>query len=182
MHVLIANLTIDPERHQALAMSYGEMFEMRKTLDARIHNNLARKLSAVGYTVEVAEHGFRLREIPAMIEEIYSVRSKEITTAKELLKEGYTVRQLGDALRDRPVKEKSELWVSAKIRELLGVPELPADRRIDEHDLNEQAWLVTRRRDCHDLRIASECRNDPPGQRIREVCRATRTPGASYCD
>src|SRR6266403_499050 len=145
MHVLIANLTIDPERHQALAMSYGEMFEMRKTLDARIHNNLARKLSAVGYTVEVAEHGFRLREIPAMIEEIYSVRSKEITTAKELLKEGYTVRQLGDALRDRPVKEKSELWVSAKIRELLGVPELPADRRIDEHDLNEQAWLVTRR-------------------------------------
>jgi len=145
MHVLIANLTIDPERHQALAMSYGEMFEMRKTLDARIHNNLARKLSALGYTVEVAEHGFRLREIPAMIEEIYSVRSKEITTAKELLKEGYTVRQLGDALRDRPVKEKSELWVSAKIRELLGVPELPADRRIDEHDLNEQAWLVTRR-------------------------------------
>jgi len=145
MHVLIANVTIDPERNEALAMSYGEMFEMRKTLDARIHNNLARRLSALGYTVEVADHGFRLREIPAPIEEIYSVRNKEIVTAKELLGEGYTVQQLGVVLRDRSVKEKSELWVSGKIRELLGTPKLPAERSIDEHDLNEQAWLVTRR-------------------------------------
>src|SRR5260221_5469910 len=44
MHVLIANVTIDPERNEALAMSYGEMFEMRKTLDARIHTNLVRGL------------------------------------------------------------------------------------------------------------------------------------------
>src|ERR1700751_449081 len=145
MHVLIANVTIDPERQEALAMSYGEMFEMRKILDARIHNNLARRLSALGYTVEVAKHGFRRRGIPVAIEEIYSVRNKEIATAKELLREGYTVQQLGDALRDRPVKEKSELWVSGRIRELLGDPKLPSDRSIDEHDLNEQAWLVTRR-------------------------------------
>jgi conjugative relaxase-like TrwC/TraI family protein len=145
MHVLIANVTIDPEREEALAMSYGEMFEMRKTLDARIHNNLARRLSALGYTVEVAKHGFRLREVPVEIEEIYSVRSKEIAAAKEFLKEGYTVQQLGEALRGRSVAEKSELWVTAKIRELLGEPELPRDRSIDEHDLNEQAWLVTRR-------------------------------------
>ena len=122
MHVLIANVTIDPEREEALAMSYGEMFEMRKTLDARIHNNLARRLSALGYTVEVAEHGFRLREVPVAIEEFYSVRSKEIATAKELLKEGYTVRQLGEALQGRSVAEKSQLWVTGKIRELLGEP------------------------------------------------------------
>src|SRR5246500_4045864 len=145
MHVLIANVTFDSERGEALAMSYGEMFELRKTLDARIHNNLARRLSSLGYTVEVAEHGFRLRDIPAPIEEIYSVRNKEIATAKELLREGYTVQQLGDALRDRPVREKSELWVSGRIREFLGAPKLPSDRSIDEHDLNEQAWLVTRR-------------------------------------
>ncbi len=145
MHVLIANVTIDPERHEALAMSYGEMFEMRKTLDARIHNNLARRLSALGYTVEVAEYGFRLREIPVAIEEIYSVRSKEIAAAKELLIEGYTVQQLGQALRGRSAVEKNELWVTDRIRELLGEPELPRDRPIDEHGLNEQAWLVTRR-------------------------------------
>jgi conjugative relaxase-like TrwC/TraI family protein len=145
MHVLIANVTIDPERNEALAMSYGDMFEMRKTLDARIHNSLAHRLSALGYTVEVAEHGFRLRDIPAPIEEIYSVRNREIATAKELLREGYTVQQLGDALRDRQVKEKSELWVSGKIRELLSTPRLPVNRSIDEHDLDEQAWLVTRR-------------------------------------
>jgi conjugative relaxase-like TrwC/TraI family protein len=35
IHVLIANVTIDPERNEALAMSYGEMLEMRRTLDHR---------------------------------------------------------------------------------------------------------------------------------------------------
>ncbi len=94
IHVLIANVTIDPERNEALAMSYGEMLEMRRTLDHRIHNNLARRLNTLGYTVEVAQHGFRLREIPVAIEEIHSVRSREIKTAKELLKEGYTSEQL----------------------------------------------------------------------------------------
>ena len=94
MHLLIANVTIDPERSEALAMSYGEMLEMRKTLDHRIHNNLARRLKALGYTVEVAEYGFRLREIPVAIEEIDNVRSREIQTVKELLKEGHTSEQL----------------------------------------------------------------------------------------
>ena len=68
--------------------------------------------------------------LTASIEEIYSVRHREIATAKELLKEGYTVQQLGDALRDRPVKEKSELWVSGSIRDLLGAPKFPSDRSI----------------------------------------------------
>jgi conjugative relaxase-like TrwC/TraI family protein len=167
MHVLIANVTVDPERNEALAMSYGEMFEVRKTLDARIHNSFARRLSSLGYTVEVAEHGFRLRDIPAPIEEIYSVRNKEIATAKELLREGYTVQQLGDALRDRPVKEKSELWVSGRIREFLGAPKLPSDRSIDEHDLNEQAWLVTRRPKeiATNSRAEGKRRNEVPGKR-----------------
>ena len=107
MHVLVANVTIDPERNEALAMSYGEMLEMRKTLDARIHNNLARRLHELGYTVEVAEHGFRLRDIPAPIEEIYSVRNREIATAKELLREGYTVQQLGGR-SSRPAREREE--------------------------------------------------------------------------
>jgi hypothetical protein len=87
------------------------MFEMRKTLDARIHNNLARRLSSLGYTVKVAEHGFRLRDIPAPIEEIYSVRNKEIATAKELLRESYTVQQLGEtASGRRPRPTFSDGW------------------------------------------------------------------------
>jgi TrwC relaxase. len=30
MHVLVANVTIDGDRNEALAMSYGEMLEMRR--------------------------------------------------------------------------------------------------------------------------------------------------------
>jgi conjugative relaxase-like TrwC/TraI family protein len=48
MHVLVANVTIDGDRNEALAMSYGEMLEMRQTLDWRIHNNLARRLGGLG--------------------------------------------------------------------------------------------------------------------------------------
>ncbi len=91
------------------------------------------------------------------------MRSKEIGTAKELLREGYTVRQLGNTLRGRSVQEKSELWVTGKIGELLGRPELPAARRIDEHDLNEQAWLVTRRpKEVTTITVADERRTDIP--------------------
>ena len=49
--------------------------------------------------------------------------AKKIAAVKELLKEGYTVQQLGQALRGWSAAEKSELWVTGKIRELLGEPE-----------------------------------------------------------
>ncbi len=145
MHLLVANVTMDPERNEALAMSYGEMLEMRKTLDYRIHNNLARRLNALGYSVEVAEHGFRLREIPVAIEEIHSIRGREIQTAKELLKEGYTSEQLLAALAGKTLDEKSWLWASAGIRDLLHNihPGLPPES--DEHKIDYQAWFITRR-------------------------------------
>src|SRR6267378_4897795 len=136
MHLLVANVTMDPERNEAFAMSYGEMLEMRKTLDYRIHNNLARRLNALGYSVEVAEHGFRLREIPIAIEEIHSIRGREIRTAKELLKEGYTSEQLLAALAGKTLDEKSRLWASGGIRDLLhdirpGLPPESEDHKID---------------------------------------------------
>src|SRR5258708_14369981 len=81
-----------------------------------------------------------------VIEEIYSVRQKELAAGEELMIEGYRVAPLGQALRGRSAVEKNELWVTDRIRELLGEPELPRDRPIDEPGLNEQAWLVTRRR------------------------------------
>ena len=144
-HCLIANVTIDPERRQALALDYGEMFELRKTLDARIQNNLAARCYRLGYTVEVASHGFRLREIPLEVERIHSIRTQEIRTARALLRDGYTTEQLNQALYGLNVEEKSELWLSGEIRERLGRPALSPARLIDEHDLDDQAWVVTRR-------------------------------------
>jgi conjugative relaxase-like TrwC/TraI family protein len=145
MHCLIANVTIDPERQKALAMDYGAMFDLRKTLDDRIHNTLAARLSRLGYTVEVAQHGFRLREIPSLVEEIHNTRNKEIKTAAQLLRDGYTVKQLSAVLKGHSPEERSDLWISGKIRSQLGKPELSPVRKIDEYDLDEQAWLITRR-------------------------------------
>jgi conjugative relaxase-like TrwC/TraI family protein len=145
MHCLIANVTIDPDRNKALAMDYGAMFDLRKTLDVRIHNTLAARLSQLGYTVEVAQHGFRLREIPFLVEELHNTRNKEIKTATQLLRDGYTVKQLSAVLKGYSAEERSELWVSGKIRALLGEPALSPVRKIDDYDIDEQAWLVTRR-------------------------------------
>lgn len=145
MHCLIANVTIDPERKKALAMDYGAMFDLRKTLDNRIHNTLAARLSQLGYTVEVAQHGFRLREIPFLVEEVHNTRNKEIKTATQLLRDGYTVKQLGAVLKAYSAEDRSELWISGKIRSLLGTPELSPVRKIDDYDIDEQAWLITRR-------------------------------------
>jgi hypothetical protein len=126
-------------------MSYGEMLEMRKILDHRIHNNLARRLNALGYSVEVAEHGFRLREIPIAIEEIHSVRGREIQTAKELLKEGYTSEQLLSVLARKTLDEKSQIWPSGSIRDLLqGINPGPPPES-EDHQIDYQAWFITRR-------------------------------------
>src|ERR1700730_1273880 len=145
MHVLVANVTMDPERNEAFAMSYGEMLEMRKTLDYRIHNNLARRLNALGYSVEVAGHGFRLREVPVTIEEIHSVRGREIQTAKELLKEGYTSEQLLSALAGKTLDEKSQLWASWGIRDLLHDIHQGPPPESEDHEIDYQAWFITRR-------------------------------------
>jgi conjugative relaxase-like TrwC/TraI family protein len=151
-HCLIANITIDPERKQALALDYGMMFELRKTLDARIINNLAARCARLGYTVETAPHAFRLREIPLEVERAHSVRSREIQTAKRLLAKGYTVEQLTQALRGLNIEEKSELWVTGRIQDRLEIPGLPSARKVNEYDLDEQAWLVTRRPKEHSSR------------------------------
>jgi len=57
VHGLIGNMTWDSERKELLALHFGDMLELRKTLDARIHNNLAARAAALGYHVEVAANG-----------------------------------------------------------------------------------------------------------------------------
>ena len=44
VHGLVANVTYDAERKADFALHYGELMRMRKTLDARIHNNLGPTL------------------------------------------------------------------------------------------------------------------------------------------
>lgn len=90
IHALIGNMTLDHDRGELLAMHYGEMLEFRKTLDARIHNNLASRVSALGYHVEVAEHGFALAEVPREAIDLFSERHKQVEAVKRLLIEGYT--------------------------------------------------------------------------------------------
>jgi hypothetical protein len=79
------------------------------------------------------------------IEEIHSIRGREIQTAKELLKEGYTSEQLLAALAGKTLDEKSRLWASGGIRDLLHDirPGLPPES--EAHKIDYQAWFITRR-------------------------------------
>src|SRR5258708_20313384 len=102
------------------------MVEMGKALDLGNYKNLGRGVGGLGYRIEVAQHGFRLREIPTPIEEIHSIRGREIQTAKELLKEGYTSEQLLSVLAGKSLDEKSRLWASGGIRDLFNnIPPRP---------------------------------------------------------
>ena len=65
VHTLIGNVTWDEERKGYFAVHYGRMLELRKTLDARIHNNLAARMGGLGYHVETAPSGFGLKEVSA---------------------------------------------------------------------------------------------------------------------
>jgi AAA domain len=95
--------------------------------------------------VETAKHGFRLREIPAAVEENLSVRSKEIATAKELLKQGYTSEQLLSVLAGRSLDEKSQLWASGTVRDLLEDIRPGPAPEAEDHEIDYQAWFITRR-------------------------------------
>src|SRR5260221_314158 len=87
----------------------------------------------------------RLGEIPVAIEEIHSVRSREIQTAKELLKEGYTSEQLLSVLAGKTMDEKSRIWASGAIRDLLqGIYPGPPPES-EDHQIDYQAWFITRR-------------------------------------
>jgi hypothetical protein len=66
------------------------MLELRKTLDARIHNNLAARMGNLGYQVETAPSGFRLEGSSPVAVAMFSERGNQVKTVKSLLKRGYT--------------------------------------------------------------------------------------------
>ena len=84
-------MTWDDERKAYFAVHYGRMLELRKTLDARIHNNLAARMGGLGYHVESAPSGFGLKEVPAPAMAMFSERSRQVETVMALLKRGLYV-------------------------------------------------------------------------------------------
>ena len=119
VHALIGNVTWDQERQKYLAVHYGQMLELRKTLDARIHNNLAARMGNLGYQVETAPAGFGLKEVPPSAVAMFSERGNQVKTVKSLLQLGYTAKQISRNLQGEPESEK---------RRLLAKPELLKER------------------------------------------------------
>ena len=144
VHGLVANVTYDAERKADFALHYGEMMRMRKTLDARMHNNLARRCAGLGYLVEVAANGFALREVSREVTDLFSTRTRQVATAKELLREGYSVVQL-QAAAGRVGNVRGSAYLDAgKLRVALadvGPKNRPNRPR---HVLDAEAVLLTR--------------------------------------
>src|SRR5471030_3066742 len=87
VHTLIGNVTWDAERKGYFAIHYGRMLELRKTLDARIHNNLAARMADLGYQVDAAPAGFGLKEVPASAAATFRERCNPAKTIKTLLQQ-----------------------------------------------------------------------------------------------
>ena len=144
VHALIGNVTWDAERKGYFAIHYGQMLELRKTLDARIHNNLAARMGQLGYRIETAPAGFGLKEVPTAALELFSERGREVQTVKALLQRGYTPQQITLALKGASLDEKRKLLakpdaLQTKLGRAEGTPRLVADHRLDQ-----QAVTLTR--------------------------------------
>jgi conjugative relaxase-like TrwC/TraI family protein len=145
VHTLIGNVTWDEQRKGYFALHYGRMLELRKTLDARIHNNLAGRMGNLGYHAETAASGFWLKEVPAPVVDLFSERAKQVEAVMALLKRGYTPKQFKSMFKGVGEDEKRRILAQGvdKLREKLGAPQgrpsLTADFKI--HD---QAVTLTR--------------------------------------
>ena len=144
VHTLIGNVTWDAERRGYFAIHYGQMLELRKTLDARVHNNLAARMIKLGYRVEAAPSGFGLKEVPALAIDVFSERGHQVKTVKALLQRGYTAAQITGALKGLADDEKRKLLAQPdafriKLGRAEGKPRLKA-----EHFIDQQAVTLTR--------------------------------------
>ncbi len=142
VHCLVGNMSYDVRRKELLALHFGDMLELRKTLDARIHNNLAARAAAIGYHVEVAANGFGLREVPGEAVEIFSVRHRQVAISKQLLQEGYKPEQLTaviEKLRKSGQSRQMESYSAMKLH--LGNP---LGSPLSELIADQTAVLLTR--------------------------------------
>jgi len=169
VHTLIGNVTWDQERKGYFAVHYSRMLELRKTLDARIHNNLAARMGGLGYHVETAPSGFGLKEVPAPAMAMFSERAKQVETVLALLKRGYTAGQFKELFKGVSEDEKRK-WLAQggePLRERLGAPQA-RPRLAADYRLHDQAVTLTRPQK---VRITSQTlredvANIPPRNRI----------------
>ena len=163
VHALIGNVTWDAERKGYFAIHYGQMLELRKTLDARIHNNLAARMGDLGYQVEAAPAGFGLKEVPAAAVAMFSERGHQVKTVKALLQRGYTAAQITGALRRLPEDQKRQLLAKPDLlKEKLGRPE-GKSLLIADHKIDQQAVTLTRPKK---VRITSKTLREDVAKRL----------------
>jgi hypothetical protein len=166
VHALVGNVTWDQERQKYLAVHYGQMLELRTTLDARIHNNLAARMAALGYQVETASAGFGLKEVPASAVAAFSERGHQVKTVKSLLQVGYTSRQISGNLQGEPEKEKRRLLAKPELlKERLGKPEGKPLLAIN-HKIDQIAVKLTRP---EKVRITSKTLREDVGKRLDQA-------------
>jgi conjugative relaxase-like TrwC/TraI family protein len=166
VHALIGNVTWDVERKGYFAIHYGRMLELRKTLDARIHNNLAARMGNLGYQVEAAPSGFGLKEAPPSAVAMFSERGHHVKTVKTLLQRGYTVAQITNVLKGLPEDQKRQVLAKPDLlKEKLGRPERKP-LLIADHKIDQQAVTLTRPKK---VRISSKTLREDVAKRLHNA-------------
>jgi conjugative relaxase-like TrwC/TraI family protein len=166
VHTLIGNVTWDAERKGYFAIHYGRMLELRKTVDARIHNNLAARMGNLGYQVETAPSGFGLKEVPPSAVAMFSERGHQVKTVKALLQRGYTAVQITGALKGLPEDQKRQLLAKPDLlKEKLGRPE-GKPLMIPDYKIDQQAVTLTRPKK---VRITSQTLREDVAKRLHNA-------------
>jgi conjugative relaxase-like TrwC/TraI family protein len=164
VHTLIGNVTWDEQRKGYFALHYGRMLELRKTLDARIHNNLAARMGNLGYHVETAASGFGLKEVPAPAVDLFSERAKQVEAVMSLLKRGYRPNQFKAMFKGLGEDEKRRMLAQGveRLREQLGAPHGKPSLQPD-FKIHDQAVTLTRPKK---VRITSKTLREDVAKRL----------------
>jgi hypothetical protein len=174
VHTLIGNVTWDEERKGYFAIHYGQMLELRKTLDARIHNNLAARMGKLGYQVETAPAGFGLKEVPASVNAMFSERTKQVETVLALLKQGYMPQQIKMLFKGVSEDEKRQMLAQGaeKLLERMGKPSALPRLEVD-FQVREEAVLLSRPKK---VLISSKTLREDVSKRLHEAGLAVEKP------
>ncbi|MCS6244182.1 MAG: relaxase domain-containing protein [Opitutus sp.] len=138
-HSFIFNVTRDALDGSLVALEAGKLFDRARYFTEIYRNELARKLMAMGYSIEKTEHGFELAGIPAELIARFSKRSQDRDAAigKREFELGRTLTHDEVAIlvretRQRKLKELSPEEVRSHQLGQVSASELTALRRLRE--------------------------------------------------